>query len=401
MIDLLIASEFPADAPGGGAAIVRQMIKGFPNRQIGWWSLLPWKTSQNRTPIDIQPKYRAWSGIPVRFYPQRRFNSAKGWLFETVLARQAAQSLDRFINSLNPKAVWCIPHQLSIPPLLEALAARGDRLHVSVHDYPHTQGGVDRLGVGRAQRFFFTLQKLFSIARSRDVISTEMAEDLFKKTGRRADFICRKAVEQADISWLNASSFPEGLRSKVRLAYAGTVIVPEVFSRVIAILEEIRSRSCVELELHFFSAHWYSKCDWFNREWMIENGNLSETELVGRLREMDAGIAVMDVNPLNEAYFRFSFPAKFSSYVGSGLPIIAAGHPESTLVRLLERHPVGVILQVEQPERSVALLKNLFLEGNLRNRFKQAILACVRDEFFAPKMRTNLYEVLRMQRPKN
>ena len=35
---LLVATEFPPDAAGGGAAIVRQMLLGFPG-EVHWWSI--------------------------------------------------------------------------------------------------------------------------------------------------------------------------------------------------------------------------------------------------------------------------------------------------------------------------------------------------------------------------
>ena len=38
---LLVATEFPPNASGGGAAVVRQMLKDWPVDRLFWWSPLP------------------------------------------------------------------------------------------------------------------------------------------------------------------------------------------------------------------------------------------------------------------------------------------------------------------------------------------------------------------------
>ena len=38
---LLVATEFPPNAAGGGAAIVRQMLREWPAEKLFWWSCFP------------------------------------------------------------------------------------------------------------------------------------------------------------------------------------------------------------------------------------------------------------------------------------------------------------------------------------------------------------------------
>ena len=77
---LLVATEFAPNSPGGGPAVVRQMLKDWPVERLFWWSCFP---DQGRHFGREVAAHRV-ARIPPKLYPHRRWCEQKSWLLENV-----------------------------------------------------------------------------------------------------------------------------------------------------------------------------------------------------------------------------------------------------------------------------------------------------------------------------
>ncbi len=125
---------------------------------------------------------------------------------------------------------------------------------------------------------------------------------------------------------------------------------------------------------------------------MHEHGNLPAHELAQALKECTWGFAPMELTDDNPRYNRFSLPAKVASYLAAGLPVIALGHPQSTIVKLASQYQIGPCLTDGNLDRLCGQLLEAFSEPNPQTKYRPALQQCARAEFDAQHMRAVLYE---------
>jgi hypothetical protein len=380
---LLVATEFPPNSPGGGGAVIRQMLKDWPAAKLLWWSCC-------RDPNDLFGRKVAEHGvaaIPSKLYPNRRWTAQKSWLLEKMWVPQAMRHLKKTLARLKPDVVWVIPHGWSIPPLARVLPRAEIPFHVSVHDYMDIQSAIVRFGAARAKRMAAMAEQLFAAATTRDVICRAMADDLRTRTGRDSS-INRAGLEDEDFDYLAMT--PEAPGDSIRIAYAGTIIAAKTFAVFAGALAQVRNGLPLPLTLDFFGDHSYRSQEWFDPAWMKEHGNLAAAELSRALKECTWGFAPMELTDDNPRYNRFSLPTKFVSYLAAGLPIITLGHSESTTVKMASEYDVG--LCATSAETLGTQLPAALSESNPKLKYRAGIQRCALAEFDARRMRAELYE---------
>ena len=388
---LLVATEFPPNASGGGPAVVRQMLKGWPSEKLAWWSCLP----GDQRSLEFQVTAHRVAKIPRKLYPHLRLVGPKTWILKKAWAPWAAKHLRETIREYRPDVIWTIPNLWSILPLANVLPTTAVPYHISIHDYPDTRQSEEKMGRRTAGYFVSLLEKLYRQASTRDTICEEMAGDLEIKTGRPANQILHAGVEPEEFAYLNQkkSSIPKA----VKIAYVGTIIAEETFVQFIESLSRIRKQLPKPVELHFFSSHTYGERSWFAPEWMIEHGNLDLEQLSAALQTCDWGFAPMELSDGNPRYNRFSLPTKVISYLAAGLAIISLGHKDSTIAQLARKYPFGIALDDSHVAKLDAFLANGLSEQNGWARYGAGILQCARNDFDAVSMRSQLHAALGVQ----
>jgi len=123
---------------------------------------------------------------------------------------------------------------------------------------------------------------------------------------------------------------------------------------------------------------------------MQQHGNLTEGDLKTALQQMDWGISLMSLEDKDPAYNRFSFPAKFCTYFGAGLPVITAGHPESSVMKMANQYNVGI--QISDFNVPGAAFSQALADPNVKEKYRPEILRCVCEQFDAEKMRQRLWK---------
>lgn len=379
---LLIATSFPPNGSGGGAAIVRQMLKGWPRENLFWWSCE--KDAKKR--FGQNTASHEYYQIPSKFIPHKRLISTKSWLLQNLWAPNAATHLENTIKKISPDVIWAIPHAWSILPLSKILPSSGIRYHVSMHDYADTTCNAPIY-----QKLSAQAEQLYAMASSRDVISHPMAEDLHARTGVNA-FITRAGLEEDELRGLrNPINKTDG---GIRIAYAGSILVEEEFIHFIDSLKRIRNELEQPVSLEFFGAHSYKSRPWYESSWMKEHGNLNVEKLSEELKKCSWGFAPMSLNDDHPRYNRYSLPTKIGSYLSAGLPLIIMGHPESCIMKTLSKYELGPKILVSGEVGMDRPLKSALSEANAKYLHCDAIYNCCTELYDASKMRFQLYRKL-------
>ena len=386
---LLIATEFPPNASGGGPAVVRQMLQGWPVDRLFWWSCLPEQDKH----FGQETAAQVVTAIPSRLYPNQRWAREKCWLLENLWTHWAARHFRETLDAFKPDAVWVIPHAWSIPPLAAVLPNARIGFHTSIHDYADVQGNAARFGSERTQRMAGLADQLYAKATTRDAISHPMVADLQARTGCDG-VVSHAGLEADDFAWL-AGKTPRAT-AQIRIAYAGTIIVEETFELLVSTLARIRSQLPLPVKLLFFGAHSYQSRRWFDSAWMFERGNLAEPALTLALRECDWGFLPMSLTEADPRYNRFSLPTKLISYLAAGLPLITIGHPESSAVKLASAYGMGICSTSAQPDvLGRELLAGLSLKSPWEV-FGAEVVRCGKTECDAQRMRNRLHDCFRI-----
>jgi hypothetical protein len=363
------------------------MLRGWPADRLFWWSCHP-ETSQH---FGQHVAGHQVACFPDRLYPNRRLARQKSWFLERFWVPRAVGHFRKTLQALKPEVIWTVPHLWSIPVLARGLPSSGIRYHASVHDYPDAGSAVIRHGLARSARFAAQLDAIYVGATTRDAICAAMVEDLRQRTGLPGG-INRAGLEAADLEFLRME--PPIVTERLRIAYAGTILVEDEFAFFAACLRRVRHQVNRPLTLEFWGAHSYRDRPWFQPDWMHEHGNLPESDLTGALRACSWGASPMAFHDRDPRYNRYSLPTKFISYLAAGLPIITLGHPESSVAKMAATYPVGLLQTTASAAEFCARLKEAFGHRDSAAVFRQTLLRCASVEFDAERMRAVLWDNL-------
>lgn len=386
---LLVATEFPPNAAGGGGAIVRQMLQGWPVEKLSWWSCLP----EGDRGFGQQVAAHRVAAAPDRLRPNRRLARQKAWLMDTFWVPRATRHLRQTLTELRPEVVWVIPHAWSIAPLARVLPGAGIGFHVSVHDYPDLKNQVDSLGGDRCDRWLKGLEQLYAHATTRDAICQPMVDDLRRRT-QAGGTVIRAGLEAKDFERLQTPVTADA-GNPIRIAYAGTIHVPEVFAQFVAVLGKIRRQLPRPVRLDFFGNHSCRGFPWFDASWMTEHGNLPAQPLNEALRKCTWGFSPMAMTDEDPSYNRFSFPTKFVSYLTAGLPVLSLGQPASSILKMAAAYETGVCLTTVDETVLAGQLLAALNEPAPGAKYHPGLRRCAEAEFDGGRMRTTLHGFLK------
>jgi hypothetical protein len=389
-VKLLLIAEFSPNASGGGPAVVRQMLREWPTDNLFWWSCLP----ERDVRFEQKVARGFCAGIPRKLIPQQRFTGIKSALLGSFWAPYATAHLARTIRDVQPDAVWVIPHNWSIVPAASAVPKSRAGFHATIQDYVDVHGQTRKFGRARCRKMAAAADCLYSRATTRDATSHPMIADLRERTGAVAAQMLHAGLEREDFEFLTHAESRAGAES-IRIAYAGTILVPAEFALFVSALDRLRAQLAVPVSLEFFGSHSYAGEAWFNAAWMCEHGNLPEPQLLAALRECDWGFAPMSLTDDDPRYNRFSFPTKFITYLAAGLPVITLGHPESSVMQMAVQYRVGLATSCASAETLAIELAGALSVPDASHRYREEIFRCAQTEFDATKMRTVLYGCLK------
>jgi len=382
---LLVATEFPPNASGGGASVVRQMLKDWPVEKLYWWSCNP----DNDSRFGQRVAAHRVAKIPPKCYPNRKFTRQKSWFLENIWSIWAARHFRKTVAVFRPDVIWFIPVTWAISSAAKALLEEGIGFHVTVQDYPDCKDWVKPLGLARTKRLATLSDELYAKATTRDATSHPMIEDLRLRTGCDAMQMMHAGLEKDHFDVLRAKT---GTREgPIRIAFAGTISREDDFAKFVSSVDRIRPNLSKPVTLEIFSSHRYSDRSWFDPSWMHERGNLGEPQFTNALRECTWGFSMLSLAE-DDTKQRMSFPTKFISYLAAGLPVFTLGHPESSVVRMAQQYRVGICVTSGDPNVLDLKVGEALSCANPWQQFGSEILNCAKNEFDASKKREVLYK---------
>lgn len=390
---LLVATDFNPDSPGGGPAVIRQMLKGFREQghTIHWWSCRPEEGQEQPFKVDSHARFP----IPRKLMPVQKMTALKTKVLRSLWAPSAARHIGKTIQQLQPECVWAIPHNWSILPIYEALLThqgRAPRFHTTIQDYPDVHGNDRIWGKAVAHELAEKQLALYARAQTRDATSLPMISDLKQRTGKPAAQMLHEGLEQCDIDFLTRSPSISSEKTTIDIAHVGTVLMQKQFSVVLDALAALRSRG-IDIRLHLWSAHGYRAQGWFDARWMQDHGQLEHRNLIDSLRSCNWGLVAMSDEEEDSRYNKFSFPTRCISYMAAGLPALVWGLEDSAVAVFTEKHQTGVVLGDAQGLSLAALLEHSLSAEN-REKMKSGIIHAARASFDAEKMRRTLWGCL-------
>lgn len=371
------------------ADLIRQLFRGYPPEKLSWWSF-------RQTGLHAQPDLHAGDlyqfTMPNRMVPHVRLAGFKSALLEKFWVPRAARHLERVIGRVKPDFVVALLYGWSIPVLAQIRWTVGQRLHVSVWDFPDTNGMKKTLGEERSARFLSAIHQLVQRSDSFDAISPGALAELRLHTNRKDGLLVHSGFEPHHLNELETFN-SDGADDVLRLAYVGTIISESGFLRLLAALEKVRGGLSKKVVLEFFGGRNYRCRTWFDSGWMTEHKLFTDDGLVVALRRCDWGIVVMDPEGEDLRYSRFSFPNKVGTYLSAGVPVLGYGHSQSSLARILSEHRLGRFTSADEPGRLENFLAEILQQPSPRQFFRTDILQCARSEFNADEMRGRLWRL--------
>lgn len=385
---LLVVTDF-SPTPISGGALIRQMLTGYPAGQLHWWTC----ASQPFRDAFVHPARLHWFPVPPRLRPYRRLVGLKCRLLESLWVSRAAKNLHQTMIEQRIEAVWMHLSDWVIPVAWRVGIGSLPHSLVSIWDYPDSAAQVRQYTIRRARRFSHWVESLCRQAGHYAVISEAMRADLAARTGRHDGILFHSGLEPVQLKAIREDVSQDS--DEIRIAYAGTIIVPEVFQLFLRALDRIRRDLPRPLKLHLFSQNFRGQT-WFDPEWMCDHGFLDEPAFLERLGRCTWGFSPMNLrDDDDQAYRRYSFPNKIGTYLAAGLPLIVLAHRDSSASVMFEKYPIGICSDTTDPDVLADLLRRALSEPNPKTRFRSEMLRCAESEFDASEMRRRLWNCLR------
>jgi glycosyltransferase involved in cell wall biosynthesis len=370
------------------ADLIRQMLLGFPADKLEWWSC---RQTELYDKPDLHASRLHEFVIPNKLVPHVRLSELKSVLVENLWVPRAARHLERVIAETKPDLVAALLYGWSVPVLGRVRWPAGQKLHVSVWDFPDTNGMKKVIGENRGRRFVSAIHGLVRRADSFDAISSGMLAELQTHTGRRDGLIVHSGFEPKYLEALESAPANQNQDDVIRLAYVGTIISETGFLNLLAALKNVRRTLPQKVVLEFFGGRNYRSRTWFEPDWMTEHGMFSDQGLVEALHRCSWGIVVMDPEGEDLRYSRFSFPNKGGTYLSAGVPILGLGHPECSLAHIMQEYRLGRFTSATDSSELEMFLAETLRVPAPRDCFRADILQCARTEFNAAELRARLW----------
>lgn len=390
---LLVVTEFNPTSPGGGPAVVRQMLEGFRDaaNELYWWSC----RGQEKQFQNFSVDGLAGFPIPRKLVPAKKLTVLKSKILSGIWAKLATQNLHRTVDRVRPDCIWVIPHNWSIFPAYQYLLGRADpkhRFHTTIQDYPDVHGNERRWGRTLTRRMSEQQLELYAHAATRDATSLPMITELEQKTGTGAAQMLHEGLESEDFEYLHKVAESPRDERVINIAHVGTILMEDQFATVVDSLKRLRDGGR-DIRLHFWSAHNYCQRRWFDPVWMFGRGHLEHRAMIEGLKSCEWGLAVMSDQDKDARYNKFSFPTRCISYMAAGLPSIVWGLPDSAVALMTENAGIGMVLGTPQNGRLTDLLHEVLRNDN-RIKLRAEIAKTAEHYFDARKMRNKLWHCL-------
>jgi hypothetical protein len=314
---LILITDYPPDAPGGGAVILRSLLEPEDRRRVLWLSPSP--------SADAPATLRAGSSGRGRRSPG---------LDQTIYARALADEALAIARRRGARAFWVVMHGAGVA--IAARLARPDALpiHLTVHDDPAYANAI------RSRRYLPLVPliardfgRAIRRAGSVDVIGPRMADHYRRKYG-----IDPSIVHRALPGPVEPAPGYDKARHGLRIGVLGSTYsygqLPILARAVGSAARRLGVPGRVLIVGRSYGERLKAEVD--RRVEVEVIGHVEEPEAVPRLRDCFALYLNYPFGPLDAALRRLSFPTKLGTYALAARPILVHAPPDSSVMPLTE-----------------------------------------------------------------
>jgi glycosyltransferase involved in cell wall biosynthesis len=382
---LMLLSEFPADAKGGAAIIMRGLL------QEADPSAIVWLTLSGAQSLDTSP-WPAQVGLK-RGSAGRDPSHMSVFKDSTIYASALTDEVLQIAADRNAAAIWVVLHNAGVPIGARLVRQKRFPVHVTVNDDPPFATIV------RSRRNFVLLPRMardFAAAlrgaASIDTTSEPMAQRYRQRYGVDSIVVHRGLVE-SDIQ--PAPEFDPA--SGLTVAMLGN---PYNYGQLPLLAKAVATSAKAEgTKAKLFVIGGQATAHRLQKEY----GHLLDIELKGHLDEPQAIKLLQSCFLL---YFNYpfswstkvlrqtSFPVKLSTFAMSSRPILMHAPPDSSTAAIAQMKGYVLDWRSDDVEDGVRILREAWRDLSLRRSFHREAETLRKRFFDYPVLRDRLFGVL-------
>ncbi len=314
---LVLITDYPPDAPGGGAVILRSLLGPEDRRRVLWLSPSP--------SADAPATLRAGSSGRGRRSPA---------LDQTIHAWALADEALAIARDRSARAFWVVMHGAGVAIAARLARAGALPVHLTVHDDPAYANALRSrrylpLVPAIARDFGRAIRRAASV----DVIGPVMADHYRRKYG-----VDPVIVHRALPGPIEAGPSFDRDRHGLRVGVLGSTYSYGQLPILARAVEQAAGRLGVPSRLLIVGRGHGDRlrAEVGDRVEVQAIGHVEEAEAVPRLRDCFALYLNYPFGPLDVALRRLSFPTKLGTYALAARPILIHAPWDSSIARLAD-----------------------------------------------------------------
>jgi glycosyltransferase involved in cell wall biosynthesis len=346
---LILVTEFPPDAQGGGAVLLRSLIPESDRAKIVWVSL-------GKTNSPSANSLQLTATAAGHFLTRR-----------SSLAQARYEELLQIAKARGAKAIWFVAHGQVVP--IAALAAAGKQfpLHITVHDDPPFATTL------RSRRTFlntFAVEREFKTAlqgaQSIDVVCRQMGERYKSRYGV-SSVITHRAMDPSAITPAPPYDFA---RHGLRIAILGNTYSFSQLPSLANAMIRAAQKAAAQASIAVFGKSLADRLATFDSRLRVElMGHLDEAAAVEQLKSCFLLYLNYPFSRITRVLRETSFPTKLSTYIMAARPILLHAPADSSTSELAGMSPYVLPWQDTKIQTGASLLISACQNPAMRESF--------------------------------
>jgi hypothetical protein len=383
---LILLTDFPADAKGGGAVILRSLLPEDERDRVLWLTLSG----------NAQSDPNVWAG-QVRLSRGSAGRGKRSVLLDSLYhAGALADEVLALAQDRGARAIWVVLHGAAVQ-VAAHLARRGTLpIHATVHDDPPFECTLRSRRLCFllplvARDFSFALRKATSV----DVVSRPMADRYRRRYGVEAQVVHRGL----DAGVIKPSPAYDPVKFGLTVGILGSTYsyrqLPLLATAVGKAAKELQTFGRVVILGHPLYAQRLKK-EFDGRVQVEVMGHLDEAAAVPELQACFLLYLNYPFSWPHRVLRQTSFPTKLSTYIMASRPLLIHAPRDSTTMALNSTGPYFRHWGTDNADDAKKLLLECWRDPAMRESFHQAANA-VRAQFYdLPTNRQRLFAMLNL-----
>ncbi len=342
---------FTAHSPetGGGAVILRSLIKNLPELSVDWKYLA-------QKPANGYERGFMGQGImgssPVRDIIGTCL-MLTGWNLRRI------DEIVRELLEIKCDAYWVVSHNEGLRIAIDLFRLQNNRpVHLTVHD--DWAGALSARS--KRYRFMGRLAKKMTIAGLQkvsgvDLISKGM-QTYYEQLSNRKGEICHRYLPASSVGTFHHPPSPD--LSVLNIGHIGSIYDKDDFIKFLSLLQRYGKVKNVKIKLNMWGYHPKKNSFPGNYLNILQiHKDLPEEKVIPQLSKCDFVYSMYPLSKKLSLFGQTSLPTKLSSYVQASRPIFGHGPDNSTLAEFLENTQTGVMWSSVNNKEGIDLIEKI------------------------------------------